>query len=153
MPTRVARWSLLAAALVFGIALMHTLGHPAVGGHHAAMSGPATEVAAAQQGSGAHPDSTVDELFAASDPYGGMVGAMVASMHLPAPGPHGMDPSLMCLAILTALSTVAAALALLHHRSTPVRPLAATATAGRAPRSPPTPRVGRRLATLSILRI
>ncbi|GIL30968.1 hypothetical protein [Actinocatenispora comari] len=189
MPARVTRWSLLAVLLVCGIALMHTLGHPAIGAGDAGMhsraapagqhgsalrhqpspqrdllqhaapvphGAPASHVALASHGVPASHGAPVprrDPLFAASYPVAISIVALAPVLHLPTPGPHGMDPSLMCLAVLTALLSAGAVIALLRYRDRTARPGPAPAPSGRAVRGPPPPRSGPALVRLSVLRI
>lgn len=126
------RRSLLAVLLTLGVALMHTLGHPATG-HDGRTHVPA-----------AH--GVVDGLFAASYPD-----LLAGAADMPMPGRHGMDPTLMCLAVLTALLVLAVAVALSVLRFAALRPPLPTRALGRRSRGPPG--VGRTLATLSVLRI
>jgi hypothetical protein len=148
MPTRVTRWSLLAVLLVFGVALMHTLGHPATG-HDDGMHHAADAVVHQQQ----HFGSPVDGLFAASYPDDLSPAAMASAMHHSTPGPHGMDPSLMCLAVLTALLAAVVALAVSGRTARPVRLISPQRAAGRVVRGPPRSRAGLTLASLSVSRI
>jgi len=144
MPTRIRRrWSLLIVVLAFGIALMHTLGHSA-----ADRSGE-MPMAVAAAGHAVHP---VDGLFASA-----MADTWAAGTELAARAPvapqDGMDPSMVCLAVLTSLLLVVAAA--WHRRSG--RSTSATTGHG-APRQPtwraPPPRpTGQSLAALSVLRI
>ncbi|HEY3506558.1 MAG TPA: hypothetical protein VGN37_27695 [Actinocatenispora sp.] len=126
------RWSLLAVLLALGVALMHTLGHPATG-HDGRAHVPAAHGA-------------VDGLFAASYPD---LPADAADM--PMPGRHGMDPTLVCLAVLTALLVLAVTVALSVRRFAALRPPVPARALGRRSRAPPG--VGRTLATVSVLRI
>jgi hypothetical protein len=93
-----------------------------------------------------------DPLFAASYPVAISIVSLAPVMHLPTPGPHGMDPSLMCLAVLAALLSIGAVIALLRHRGT-ARPGPGPAASGWAVRGPSPPRSGPDLALLSVLRI
>lgn len=148
MPTRGSRWSLLAAMLVFGIALMHTLGHPAIG-NDAMGHGPETSATHREPGVA----TAVDRLFAASYPDIMSAVPVTRAVHPTTPSPHGMDPSLMCLAVLTALLALVAAIVRYRRRTRPDRPVDGSRAGGRAARGPPSPRAGRTLATLSVLRI
>ena len=181
MPTRLVRWWLLAGLLVAGVALMHTLGHPATGpampGHPAtgpAMPGhPATGAAMPGHGSGGtspgsrtfadRPGAAVG-LFAGSRPVGvpsrpvpdGAVTAATAwpSLDTPGPRPHGMDPRLVCLAVLATLLVAVGAVARRMCRRAAGSPAAVPLPAGTPARGPPVRRaIGRTLATQSVLRI
>ena len=151
MPTRLVRWWLLAGLLVAGVALMHTLGHPATGPGMAARPSTVRPGAA---------------LFGASLPVGPATppvpGVAVAAPHVGAwpsldtPGhhPHGMDPRLMCLAVLTALVAAAVVLARWRRRRTGPPAVTVTGPAGTPARGPPVPGpIGRTLAAQSVLRI
>jgi hypothetical protein len=148
MPARVTRWSLLAVLLVFGVALMHTLGHPATG-HGDGMPRAAGAVAHQQQ----RLVTPVDGLFAASYPDDLSPAAVASAMHHPAPGRHGMDPSLMCLAVLTALLAAIVALAVSGRTARPAGPISLRRAAQRAVRGPPRIPAGLTLASLSVSRI
>ncbi|GAA4209277.1 hypothetical protein [Actinocatenispora rupis] len=196
MPTRVTRWSMLAVLLAFGVALMHTLGHPATG--HDGMAGMSTHRAvdglfeasypvglpASVAGSGApdamstaEPGSVVSQAMRggpslalrygspatvhdARPAHTGIVraaqladGVPGTAVHGPAPGSHGMDPSLMCLAILTALLALAVTAAGLLRRTRTARPVVPLSYAGGRSRAPPPSPVGHLLATTSVLRV
>ncbi|MER5769738.1 hypothetical protein [Streptomyces sp. NPDC001985] len=120
-----ARVLLLVALLLFGIAAMHTLGHPS-GPRAAIPAGPASEPAAvlAPPGHGT-PARATAPLFAAGtvtitghEPDSGAVvtlgphhGPAPAAGHgtpepAPAPGEHGMDSAMVCLAVLGACAAV-----------------------------------------------
>lgn len=80
-------------------------------------------------------------------------GAWGPAVHGPAPGSHGMDPSLMCLAILTALLALAVTAAGLLRRTRTARPVVPLSYAGGRSRAPPPSPVGHLLATTSVLRV
>jgi hypothetical protein len=143
---------LLVAALVFGIFVMHTLGHPvgASGSQppaaHASACGTMPQQAGHPSGTGTwHADSPAQHGPEAAP--GGTSDTTVADC----PGTHtGMDMTTVCLAVLTTW-----ALAVFLHvvisarRRRPVRPVTAALDVLR-PNPPPRPPD---LATLSILRI
>lgn len=130
--TRVAR-RLLLLMLVLGIAGMHTLGHPEPGhGRHGM-----TMAGHSWDGPGAVSPQV-------EDPH--------AVRQAPAEKPPGLDPTTVCLAILTALALlVCAALAWYGWRPAAGRP----GGLGRVPyvARPPPERTAVRLARLSVLRI
>ncbi|WP_052865718.1 hypothetical protein [Streptomyces niger] len=138
---------LLFAALVAGIVTMHTFGHPMPGeghGNAAPMTAaPMTAAAPAAHSPAAHVPVT---QAAAHDGH----------RHAAAPGPHGMDPGSVCLAVLSAWScALLAAAGLLVRRRRPAGlSAAALARLLRAlwPIPPPLPR-HKHLARLSVLRV
>ncbi|POX40584.1 hypothetical protein C3486_13165 [Streptomyces sp. Ru73] len=136
---------LLFAALVAGIVTMHTFGHPMPEeGHGAAVAvaahTPSGHATAADNPMAAGP-------VAQAPPHAGG--------HASAPGPHGMDPGSVCLAVLSvgALALLAAGGLLVRRRSAELS-AAAPARLLRAlwPNPPPLPR-HRRLARLAVLRV
>ncbi|WP_016906811.1 DUF6153 family protein [Streptomyces xiaopingdaonensis] len=136
---------LLFAALVLGIALMHTLGHPSGDGE-------AHRTAAVQ-----HTSTTAQHAPAERD--GTPADTRLAPpAHLSAPGGHdeggGTDPLSVCLAVLGALAAAGLLGAALARGRTPRLPAAAClVTPGRAPPPPPEPPPHAiRLAQLSVLR-
>ncbi|WP_019545956.1 DUF6153 family protein [Streptomyces sulphureus] len=136
---------LLFAALVLGIALMHTLGHPSGGGeaHH---------TAATQHTPAAAQHTSVEQDGTPRDPQ------LAPAAHLSAPGTHdedgGTDPLSVCLAVLGALAAAGLLGAALARGRAPRLPAAAClVTPGRAPPPPPEPPPHAiRLAQLSVLR-
>lgn len=143
---------LLFAALVLGIALMHTLGHPSGGGdaHH---------TAAAQHTSAAVQHTPTSAQHAPVERNGTPADTRLAPpVHLSAPGGHdeggGTDPLSVCLAVLGALAAAGLLDAALTRGRPPRLPAAAClVTPGRAPPPPPEPPPHAiRLAQLSVLR-
>ncbi len=153
MVARTTRWSLLIVALALGVALMHTLGHsvhtrsPAMPGMAvgAAASAPDRDVMADL------PTAATGELFASSLADRWLVRAG-RSVHDPLPFRHGMDPSVMCLAVLTTFLLLAAAAYRILRTGRGVASRSCPRVAGR-PRAPPGTPVGRSVAALSVMRI
>jgi hypothetical protein len=132
---------------------MHTLGHPATGHGGRAHAGAVDGLFAAS-----YPDLPVADAVPVAGHADPMAGTHATARPAPdgtarAPmrGGHGMDPSLMCLAVLTALLALAAAVAPSVRRAAGVGPAAPTGARGLRSRGPPG--VGVTLATLSVLRI
>ncbi|MGI5468407.1 hypothetical protein [Streptomyces sp. CA-132043] len=168
---------LLFAALVAGIVTMHTFGHPMPGEGHgtatrttaAAPAGPvpADHTAAAHAPSGhARPaHGTAAHTPAAHTPAAHTPASDAPVAQAPphdghryaaAPGPHGMDPGSVCLAVLSvwSLALLAAAGLLVRRRRPAGLSAAALARLLRAlwPIPPPLPRQ-KRLARLAVLRV
>jgi len=140
---RVASRGLLLLLLAFGVAAMHTLGHPG-GGHCAASpaaqpmtdpAGASARAATESHATGSHPGALQQLLVGVAPPCGA-----------------GIDPFDLCLAVLTAVG-VAALIRLLpaarygSGAGAPVPLALAVAGCG-----PPRPAVGLVLADLSVLR-
>ena len=127
---------LLLIALVFGIAGMHTMGHP--GSAH----GPAGEIVTGSDHSWAGP-AVASAHDAASD----------AVRQSPGGDLPGTDPLTVCLAVLGSLALLTLALLVVRVRHGAVaRPPVRTGRGVDGGRSPPKP-TGVRLALLSVLRI
>ncbi len=134
---RATRWSLLTVALVLGVALMHTLGH-SVHTRSAAMPSMA-------------PGAMASELFA-SDLADTWLGPADQVAHHQSPSRHGMDPSVMCLAVLTMFLLFAAAAYRILRSGSAVASHAWPRFVGGS-RAPPGTPVGRAVAALSVMRI
>ncbi|MFI9026158.1 hypothetical protein [Streptomyces sp. NPDC053560] len=151
---------LLFAALVAGIVTMHTFGHPMQGEGHATAArttaaAPAGHVAAHALSDHARPaHAPAADAPAARTPVA-QAPPHDGHRHAAAPGPHGLDPGSVCLAVLSVwpLALLAAA-GLLVRRRRPGLSAAALARLLRAlwPIPPPLPRQ-RRLARLAVLRV
>ncbi|MBG0823296.1 hypothetical protein HS048_21425 [Planomonospora sp. ID91781] len=136
---RAARWTLL-VALVVGVAGMHTLGHLDHGRGHGGHGGPVF--------AGPVLDHASASIHAPAAPG---TAASIRWTTDPGDGPPGLDPTSVCLAVLSALL-----LFLVAAGRARMRPSTRAATRpGQAPlvtRPPPQP-VAVRLACLSVLRI
>ncbi|MEU6119180.1 hypothetical protein ABZ840_32150 [Streptomyces sp. NPDC047117] len=142
---------LLFAALVAGIVTMHTFGHPMPGEGHGTA---ARTTAAAPAGHAAVAHAPSDHAPAAHAPVA-QAPPHDGHRHAAAPGPHGMDPGSVCLAVLSVWSlALLAAAGLLVRRRRPGLSAAALARLLRAlwPIPPPLPRQ-KRLARLAVLRV
>ncbi|MFI6156878.1 hypothetical protein ACIBCA_29820 [Kitasatospora sp. NPDC051170] len=147
---------LLLAALVLGIATMHTLGHPSAahGGHGEPMA-PVAQLAGAHDRSQV-PDSGSARLPAGlhdGQPVSAVEPAAVAADVRPAVPAHGMDPMAVCLAVLVGWTLVLLAAASLLLRRSGDAAAAVRARVLRAVRALPPPGGGRTLLNrLSVLR-
>ncbi|MFF3556785.1 hypothetical protein ACWD4V_29430 [Streptomyces tsukubensis] len=156
---------LLFLALLFGVATMHTVGHPssghATGG--AAVHAP-SHADPAPAGDGTAAGAPVDVRGAAREHVpppaasgsGGHVppAASGTVLRSSGPSPGVMDPTLVCLAVLGAfgIALLLLAGAWLRRRAASAAPArTGTAAGARASPRPPPPRI--RLAQLSVLRI
>jgi hypothetical protein len=138
MRARTSRWALLAILLTLGVALMHTLGHPADDGAPTGM---------AMGGGGSH-------LFAASPADWMPVAAGEPALRGTAPVRLGMDPSRMCLAVLTGLLLLALATAIRRlRRRVPGAGPARRRRITPLPRGPTARPVGRAVTALSVMRV
>ncbi|ANW20469.1 DUF6153 family protein [Streptomyces clavuligerus] len=122
---------LLLVALLFGLGTMHTVGHPSpdrVQGHHGSVPAP-----------GAHAP-------------GGIAASTAARTDGPEPGAgHGMDPALVCLAVLGAYGVALLVVGLRRRaRALAARVRRVRPTGAEGPRAPPPREV---LTRLSVLRI
>ncbi|MBT2449880.1 hypothetical protein J7F03_22955 [Streptomyces sp. ISL-43] len=151
---RAVRWSrlLLFAALLLGIAAMHTLGHP--DRSHAMEDAPAGHsVAPAAHGSTELPDgSAMSGASAAAAAEARDLTEVVAVVAAAAPRPHtGMDPMSVCVAVLGALTLLILGAGLAGPRR--AAPLGGAARAPGLPggRDPPPPR--ELLDLLTVLRV
>ncbi len=139
VPRRFAALRLLLLVLVaFGVAGMHTMGHPS--DSHATMT------MAASHGTPAMPEPAMN----AAAP---IHVAGVALVGLPTPGGGSLDPTEVCLAILTAVGLavlIACALRAVRAAGGGVAPVPAVFAA--LGRGPPPPALGLVLADLSVLR-
>ncbi|MFF6972502.1 hypothetical protein [Streptomyces tsukubensis] len=150
---------LLFLALLFGVATMHTLGHPS--------SGHATGGTAVHAPLHADPAPAGDgtDVRGAAREHVPPPAASGSSRHVPpaasgavlqnsGPSPGVMDPTMVCLAVLGAFGVALLLLAgaWLRRRAASAAPArTGTAAGARASPRPPPPRI--RLAQLSVLRI
>ncbi|MEV6393817.1 hypothetical protein AB0M39_03380 [Streptomyces sp. NPDC051907] len=174
--TERARWGqlLLLVALLFGIATMHTVGHPTSGSAHgmAHGSGQSSEHRSGQsagQGAGhtaglaaghtAESPPPTAPMASQDAPHGSTpyVSTQTPRQHAdadaqPPATPTGMDPSSVCLAVLGAwgVALLAARLSARHRAGLRIAALGGLLLRALWP-SPPPPRTV--LATLSVLRI
>lgn len=127
---RVARWLLLSCTL-FGLALMHTIGH--TGQHH-------------------HPDATAPVAVSLDVPT--LVPAECPAGHCDGHGSGGMSGWSVCVAVLGGLVAVALLAALVAWvLSGRGRARAEAGGQPRAPRGPPRRAAGLALASVAVLRI
>ncbi|MFI7286479.1 hypothetical protein ACIBRY_07445 [Streptomyces anulatus] len=147
---------MLFAALLFGIATMHTVGHPAEHGGSSPSPSALTEHVAQAPGPAQEPG-----LTSAQDPAQAPTPGVAAAQQQPpphdSPGPgapmSGMDPLSVCLAVLGVWGLALVGSWLLGLRADG-RPLGTPVGAGllRALRPIPPPRISV-LASVSVLRI
>ncbi|MEW1547079.1 hypothetical protein [Streptomyces tsukubensis] len=149
---------LLFLALLFGIATMHTVGHPSSGhaaGGAAVHSPSHADPAPAGDGTDGR-GAGREHVPPATSGSGGHVPPAASGTVLrnSGPSPGVMDPMLVCLAVLGAFGVALLILAgaWLRRRAASAAPArTGTAAGARAPPRPPPPRI--RLAQLSVLRI
>ncbi|MGW6709508.1 hypothetical protein ACWGDE_32115 [Streptomyces sp. NPDC054956] len=171
---RAVRWPrlLLLAALLLGIAAMHTLGHPdrahamedapaghsvASAGHTSAdMAGGSADVAGVSADmTGPSPDmvgALPDTAGAPADALAGALASAVAAAAVDASLPHtGMDPMSVCVAVLGALTLLFLGAGLAGPRRAAPLGGAARAPGRSGGPDPPTPR--ELLTLLAVLRV
>lgn len=146
------------AALVVGLAAMHTLGHPGHSEHSAHTAQPGRTAPAA---GGAAGGAALTSAIAAD--HGAHAGAHAAQATHPArtltgshrDGPPPLDPFTMCLAALLALAVLAGPTAALLRslRRLPARPGSLRAQGRAGERAPPGRGLGLLLRSSVVLRI
>lgn len=133
-----AAWLLLAVVIAAGVAGMHTLGHVAPHGH------------VAHGAHGAHLDGVAEPPVMESAADAPVQAALDVLRGLDA----GLDPMVLCVAILTAFATALLLAAVLAAVRRPAACRHGAAVAGGpGGRGPPPPSLGLRIVDLSVLRI